>query len=303
MEELAGLFSRFFGTVDLEKSDILAGLVLVGLLQGYQRRHKIEDALQRRDAMRRQMNAPASQNSVGSLHAAETCESQTPLEQCWKSTQHFVDVYRDLYALPDVPSEGSEPRQKNILGEDVSNCCKTHLPGRDLPDPLTDTEGPFRQWVTSILQGPSPYITPSHWAAALAPGVSTCALVGGDPRRAKGEEVAEAAHWARYAIAAYGGSAYIWTTTRAAWCCSGSYWRNRVCLAVKTRPRRSVLKAALPPVREKLTHDAKSLRDYVGTKEVLHIPDSDLVYCNFTDAALGTTPYHIVLDRYCGGSA
>lgn len=31
--------------------------------------------------------------------------------------------------------------------------------------------------------------------------------------------------------------------------------------------------------------------------QTLDVPDEDFIYCNFTDQALGTTPYNIVLDR------
>ncbi|KAL6766765.1 hypothetical protein ACKKBG_A37265 [Auxenochlorella protothecoides x Auxenochlorella symbiontica] len=339
LEELASTFARFFGCVDLEKSDLVAGVVLTGLLQTHQRR----SALEREATRRRGVSGGKKAQVPGPMPALP------PSSHSWDEVQGLVDRYCSSVA-PECPrcqvdqlqstsnddalqgrtqhpdDEQLPPRGVQALGgipaapvQDVAEAGGDSdfqgrsgdgsaggggsTPSSQAPSSeaeggvLRDWDGPFLRWVTAVAAGCSTYVTPSHWAGeeARAAGVDPDAAArasAGAPQPASQAEVDDAAYWARHAIAAYGSTAYIWTTTRFAWWFTWSYWRNRIALALSLYPRKKVAAAAYPPVQKKIAEDKEALRHYT-----LDIPDEDFIYCNFTDQALGTTPYNIVLDR------
>ncbi|KFM25577.1 Ubiquitin-like modifier-activating enzyme ATG7 [Auxenochlorella protothecoides] len=323
LEELASTFARFFGCVDLEKSDLVAGVVLTGLLQTHQRR----SALEREATRRRGVSGGKKAQVPGPM------PTLPPSSHSWDEVQGLVDRYCSSVA-PGCPRCQVDQSQSTSKDDALQECME-HADDEQLPPRgvqalggipaapvqdvaeaggdsdfqgrsgdgsaggggstpssqassseaaagvLRDWDGPFLRWVTAVAAGCSTYVTPSHWAGeeARAAGVDpdeAARASAGAPQPASQAEVDDAAF---------------------AWWFTWSYWRNRIALALSLYPRKKVAAAAYPPLQQKIAEDKEALRHYVGARKTLDVPDEDFIYCNFTDQALGTTPYNIVLDR------
>lgn len=261
LEELASTFARFFGCVDLEKSDLVAGVVLTGLLQTHQRR----SALEREATRRRGVSGGKKAQVPGPM------PTLPPSSHSWDEVQGLVDRYCSSVA-PGCPRCQVDQSQSTSKDDALQECME-HADDEQLPPRgvqalggipaapvqdvaeaggdsdfqgrsgdgsaggggstpssqassseaaagvLRDWDGPFLRWVTAVAAGCSTYVTPSHWAGeeARAAGVDpdeAARASAGAPQPASQAEVDDAAYWARHAIAAYGSTAYIWTTTR-----------------------------------------------------------------------------------------
>lgn len=78
---------------------------------------------------------------------------------------------------------------------------------------------------------------------------------------------------------------------------SAPYWGARAQMWRWVHPRRRVVEAAQQPVKDMLKGNRQFVKDYQGARGTSGVSDDDFVYMSFTNAALGSTPYMILLDR------
>lgn len=96
---------------------------------------------------------------------------------------------------------------------------------------------------------------------------------------------------------------HIHACRRSSWWMSPSSWLKRAQLYWRVLPRHRIVKQACSPVKGRLEEDRDELPHYYSAKQCLGMRDEDFIYCNFTDQALGNTPYNITLDRHAPGPA
>lgn len=282
--------------MDLEKSDLVAGVVLTGLLQTHQRR----SALEREATRRRGVSGGKKAQVPGPMPALP------PSSHSWDEVQGLVDRYCSSVA-PECPrcqvdqlqstsnddalqgrtqhpdDEQLPPRGVQALGgipaapvQDVAEAGgDSDFQGRSgdgsaggggsTPSsqaPSSEAEGGvLRDWDGPFLR----------WVTAVAAGCSTYVTPShwaGEEARAAGVDPDAAARasagapqpasQAEVDDAAYWARHAIaaYGSTAYIW----SYWRNRIALALSLYPRKKVAAAAYPPVQKKIAEDKEALR-------------------------------------------
>ncbi|PRW33020.1 ubiquitin-like modifier-activating enzyme ATG7 isoform X1 [Chlorella sorokiniana] len=261
LEEIAASFARFFGTIDLEKLDIVVGFVLVEILQVQQRKTAIADRL-------RQAGIPIEHSGVPGGAAQEQAAGSA----------------LDGGSTSGAAGDGAASAAGAATNAEVR----------------VAVEQGFHQWMKEVSEGNRLCVTPSRWGAKLAPQLTpqqSAEIYTGCKDYVALGDLLEAQRWANFAVAAYGASGYLWNTPKMCFCLPPHYWHARLHLKRLVRPRARVTAGALPPVQQKLRESSRYVRHYVAAQQVAGIPPEDFVHVSFANAALGAPPYIIALHR------
>ncbi|KAL4422930.1 hypothetical protein ABPG75_009127 [Micractinium tetrahymenae] len=287
IKELSRFLARSFGRVDVEKTDVLAGMYLAAAMLSQQRRAAALGMLR----------------AAGVLHGP-----RVEAEQLWaadgNASSHSSRTARAAGSRPAAAGSTNgvhgwtahrqHPEQARQVGGNAAT--RAAEPARHPPDiaiPVGESDEAFWVWLRGICQPPSFLLEPPARAALAAPHLSpqqlAAACCGCACKPVPRDVLKEAEHWAWHALAAYGQQSLVEHAAHP--------WLVRLQLLRAVYPRSRAAKRALPPVQDKVKESREYAKHYISGKKLVGYKDEDVVYLSFSDSFLGAVPYGIVLDR------
>jgi hypothetical protein len=281
--------SRIYSSIDLEKSDIVAALTLVSVMQCQQRRALAavrfkrahvdlkEDVCQVLRTRKTECGMDAIQEGPregGSLYHQTISLLK---EECQRQSEHGEREHEAGYHLESQNPDEAPRRTRNVV--------------------LPDRSSPFWRWLEAVSTGSDMMLSPPRWAASAAPHLTPqtrAALLSGVTATVDPDVLLDAAHWAVHAAAAYGKQSFI---SNAKAIEQYSAFRARIKLYKATLRKRRAIRNMPEPLRSTLKGRKQLIAHFVGGQRVAHVCDEDVLYCSFVNQPLGSTPYFIVRDR------
>jgi len=246
LHEISAWLARLYGAIDLEKSDVLAGIVLASVMQAQQRRALAAARLERASVQlsekglralagrgvapphRARGSAPGEQ--PGGNEPVQGEQRGTMFEQTVAFLEEACNEERSAAAAAALGGDIEAGRSFSSAGPcDVhpvppgSAQCAQRAAGQEVHPAAhgggvaIDVDSPFFKWLHAVANGADVMITPTKWDVLLAPGL------GREERAALYTDVgppvdpgllSEALRWAVHAAAAYGGQSFIEEETK-----------------------------------------------------------------------------------------
>ncbi|KAL4451203.1 hypothetical protein ABPG77_009275 [Micractinium sp. CCAP 211/92] len=290
IQELSRFMARSFGAIDVEKTDVLAGMYLAAAMLSQQRLAAGLSLMHAAGVLRgRRVHA----------EQAEPADTASAASQCLPEDQTAAGMPAGAgmaTGAQHMQAEGRHPGQgrpsANGLGANGKSGEHAGQP-TEVAIPIGDNEEAFWVWLRGICQRPKFLLEPPARAALAAPNLSpqqlAAACCGRDTEAVPRRVLEEAEHWAWHALAAYGKQSLMEHTPHP--------WLTRLRLLRSVYPRSRAARRALPPVRDKVKESRQYARHYFSAKKLVGYRDEDVVYVSFSDSFLGAVPYGIVLDR------
>ena len=281
--------SRIYSSIDLEKSDIVAALTLVSVMQSQQRR-----AL----AAVRFKRAHIDLKEDG-CHVLKTTRSQCGRDAIQEGPREGGSLYHQTISLlkEECQRQSEHGEREHEAGYHLESRHPDEAPRRLDSTILPDRTSPFWKWLEAVSTGSDMMLSPPRWAATAAPNLtpqSRAALLSGVTATVDPDVLLDAAHWAIHAAAAYGKQSFIANVKALE---QYSAFHARFKLYKATIRKRHAVQNMPEPLRSTLKGRKKLIAHFVGGQRVAHVCDEDVLYCSFVNQPLGSTPYFIVRDR------
>jgi hypothetical protein len=262
VEEIGDWLARLYGMVDLEKSDVAAGLVLASVLQAQQRRSLAATRLRQHGV---QLDHRQEVRLLGECVHDGNGNDTEPQSGHQRGTifEQTVDIVREERERQQR-METAEDADAAENGRAHETCLrigtKKALHEHEAWKRAHKADSPFHRWLHAISQGSEVIITPTAYAARLAPTVDynqLAELYCDANDRVDVELLQQAMVWANYALASYGTSAYV---TNKVWFHGRSSiwtsWKLRIAAITKLMQLHHIPE----PIKSRLMKDEKYLR-------------------------------------------